>query len=249
MEQKITIPENWDIPASISDRIVEVLGTQRCLEAEGHLILILHKIPTTDSARRDLRMFWRSPDGTWTSNGLGTGIRALQRHLTEYNERALQLEEKEDSATSAEDFLQIRREVSPIYRSAQHMSATITRAYEMCPDDRGLLICRNLASTVVRTAELLKEDATHGLDFFMAKQAESQALAAHRLNLIAVIFFPILAFAAIFGMNLDHGFEHETPLLFWMVVVIGIVTGVVMKSLIFKAKRAISDEKEKGDEE
>ena len=46
MEQKITIPHSWQVPASISARIAEVPGTQRCLEADGHLVLILHKLPT-----------------------------------------------------------------------------------------------------------------------------------------------------------------------------------------------------------
>jgi len=245
MEQKITIPENWDIPVAISDRVSDVLGTQRCLEAEGHLVLILHKLPDTDSTRRNLRLFWRSPDGTWTSNGMGTGIKALQEHVAEFNTRVVQLEKEEDRAVSAKDFFQIRREISPIYRTTRHMSVTIERASELCADDRGLLICRNLASTVVRTAELLKEDATHSLEYFMAKQAESQALASHRLNLIAAIFFPILAFAAIFGMNLEHGFEHESIWLFWLVVVIGIVTGLVMQSLIFKTNRVSADEERK----
>ncbi len=178
-------------------------------------------------------MFWRSPDGEWKSNGMGSGISALQSHVTEFNDRALKLEEDENRALTAEEYFHIRREISPIYRSAQHMSVTISRAYELLPDDRGLLICRNLATSVERAAELLKEDATHGLEYFMAKQAETQALASHRLNLIAAIFFPILAFASIFGMNLDHGFENKTPILFWMVVVIGIVTGLMLKARVF----------------
>ncbi len=113
MEQKITIPHTWQIPASISARISEIPGTQRCLEADGHLILILHKLPTTASAKRDLRLFWRSPDGTWASTG-GAGINALRQHVTEFNDRVLKLEEEEGRATSAEEYFQIRREVTPM---------------------------------------------------------------------------------------------------------------------------------------
>ena len=204
MEQTVTIPHNWQVPASISARIAEVPGTQRCLEADGHLVLILHKLPTPASTKRHLRLFWRSPDGTWLSDHLGAGINALQQHVTEFNDRVLKLEDKESRATSAEEYLQIRREVSPIYRAARNMAVTISRGYEMFLDDRGLLACRNLAATVERTAELLKEDASYSIQHFMAKQAESQALAVRRLNLIAAIFFPILVFAAIFGMNLEQ---------------------------------------------
>lgn len=237
MEKKITIPKDWEIPAAISVRVAEVPGTQRCLEAEGHMILILHKLPSTDSARRDLSLFWRKPEGTWKSDGFGHGLMALRQHVIEFNEKVMKLEVEENEAVSAEDYFQIRREISPIYRAAQHMLVTISRAYDLFPEDRDLLICRNLASTAVRTAELLKEDATHGLEYFMAKQAESQALASHRLNLIAAIFFPILAFASIFGMNLSHGYEDESPWLFWLVVIIGITTGWVMKSLVFKVSK------------
>ena len=82
----------------------------------------------------------------------------------------------------------------------------------------------------------------------MAKQAESQALASHRLNVIAAIFFPILAFAAIFGMNLDHGFENKDPWVFWIFVGIGIVIGMVMKSVVFSRDRVrVEKRKNKSD--
>ena len=106
-----------------------------------------------------------------------------------------------------------------------------------------MFLLRNLASTVERTAELLKEDATYSLEYFMAKQAESQALAGHRLNLIAAIFFPILAFASIFGMNLEHGFDHEAPWLFWLFVAIGIVIGMVLASLVFRTHKVHVEER------
>jgi Mg2+ and Co2+ transporter CorA len=234
MERKTVIPHNWDVPDSIRHSVAEVPGTQRALEADGHLFLILHKLPTAHSAKRELRMFWRSPDGTWASDGLGVGINALQRHVTEFNSRLLELEDLDNKAASADDYFHIRCEIAPIHRAAQNMSTAISRAYEACPDDRELLICRNLATTVERTSELLKDDATYGLEYAMAKHAESQALASHRLNLIAAIFFPILAFASIFGMNLDNGFEHQDTWVFWLFVALGIAIGMVMKTIVFR---------------
>jgi len=243
MEQKVTIPHDWQIPTSISSRIAEIPGTQRCLEANGHLILILHKMPTPDDFKRDERLFWRSPDGTWVSDNLGAGINALHRHVIEFNDRVLKLEEMEIRATSAEEYFKIRHEVTPIYRAARNMSATISRGYDMFQDDRGLLACRNLAATVERTAELLKEDANFSLEYFMAKQAELQSLAVHRLNLIASVFFPILAVASIFGMNLEHGFEHRATWIFWLFVTSGILIGMVMKFLIFRTNKVHVEER------
>ena len=179
-------------------------------------------------------MFWRSVDGVWAADGRGVGINALQRHVTEFNSRVQELEDLENNATSADDYFHLRCEIAPIHRAAQNMSTAISRAYEACPEDRGLLICRNLATTVERTSELLKDDATYGLEYSMAKYAESQALASHRLNLIAAIFFPILAFASIFGMNMENGSEHQNPCVFWLFVAFGIAIGMVMKNIVFR---------------
>ena len=164
---------------------------------------------------------------------MGQGINALQRHISEYNDHVLKLENDEHQATTAYDYHRIRHEIAPIDRAAHNMAATLSRAFELCPQDAGLLACRNLATTVERTSELLKDDATFGLEYAMAKQAESQANASHRLNIIAATFFPILAFASIFGMNLDHGLEHlYSPWLFWGLLVFGISLGFIAKSLI-----------------
>jgi hypothetical protein len=238
MEQRIRIPHNWSIPPSISRHVAEVPGAQRALEGDGHLLLILHRLPSGNSVARELAMFWRSDAGEWNSMGHGAGIASLRRHVAEYGERLSILEKAENSATCANDYFQIRREVTPIYRAARNMATALSRAYEMAPGDRELLACRNLALTVERSSELLKDDTTYGIEFHMAKQAEMQALASHRLNLIASVFFPILAFSSIFGMNLDNGFEHQgAPWLFWIFVLAGIGIGLAMKTVIFNSSK------------
>ncbi len=209
---------------------------QRALEADGHLLLILHVLPAAHSPTREVRMFWRAPDGTWASDDLGPGIDALRQHVAEFNNRVLELEDMEHKVMAADDYFYIRCEVAPIHRAAQNMLTAISRAYETHPEDQGLLVCRNLAANVERTAELLKDDMGYGLEYAMAKQAESQSLASHRLNLIAAIFFPILAFASIFGMNLEHGFDHDAAWIFWLFVALGIGVGVVMTAIVFRTQ-------------
>jgi Mg2+ and Co2+ transporter CorA len=217
--------------------MAEVPGAQRVLEGDGHLLLILHKLPTSSRRIRELRLFWRNSAGEWSASELGKGIKALQQHVAEFNEHLLKLEDAERAAASAEEYYQIQRAISPIHRTGKHMAATLARAHELVPEDQGLLACRNLAATVERASELLKEDATHGLQYAMAKHAESQALAGHRLNLVAAIFFPIMAFAAIFGMNITHGLEElGRPWLFWALLVLGIFLGFVMRSIVFGIK-------------
>ncbi len=237
MVQKVRIPHNWNVPEAITRHIAEIPGTQRALEGDGHLMLILHKMPAPDSIERELRLFWRNTEGEWASTGLGNGIESLRKHIAEYGDHLRALVEAENNATTADTYFQVRREVTPIYRAAKNLSHAMTRAYELAPDDRGLLACRNMAASVERNSELLKDDTTYGIDFHMAKQAENQALASHRLNLIASIFFPILAFSSIFGMNLRHGLEDQQgiPWLFWLFVLIGIGIGLGMQSLVFSS--------------
>ena len=83
-----------------------------------------------------------------------------------------------------------------------------------------------MAAILDRTSVLLKENAAHRPECTMAKQAGLKTLASHRLNIIAAIFFPILAFTSIFIMNPKYGFAQEVHWPFWLFVVIGIVIGI-----------------------
>ena len=98
MQRIITIPDDWQIPASIRARVAEIPGAQRAIEADDHLVPILHKLPTTGSTEREIRMFWRTPDGTWSSDELEASIDALQQHVAEFNACVLKLEETENNA-------------------------------------------------------------------------------------------------------------------------------------------------------
>jgi len=92
------------------------------------LILILHKLPIAGSSQRELGMFWRSSDGTWKSNELGGGIQALQQHVNEYGNRALELEDMENKAVAADDFFYVRNEINPARspRSQEHVRRDIS---------------------------------------------------------------------------------------------------------------------------
>lgn len=87
------------------------------------------------------------------------------------------------------------------------------------------------ANDVARAAEVLKSDAESAIQFAHARQQEIQAhyvqqqsQAAHRLNILAATFLPVATISAVFGMNLQSGWEG-TPVLFWFVVLMSIVIG------------------------
>src|SRR5687768_1771525 len=80
----VALPEDWDLPAAIRSRLGERLGKQRAMFADGHLLLILHRAPSTDHATREAAAFWRDPQGQWRVTGPGEGATRLRTLFDEY---------------------------------------------------------------------------------------------------------------------------------------------------------------------
>jgi hypothetical protein len=236
---KSVLPPAWKVPDLFRARLGETAGRQRAMESEGHLLLILHEPPNPGETERRGRYFWREPDGSWKSNSQGTGIQALRKHVAEYAERFQALDDQLQLATTSDDYFRVLQEVGPLYRAARNLHAALQQARELLPADRDLVVLRDQAGEVERAAELLQSDAKHGLDFLIARKTEDQAqrgyemaVSAHRLNLLAAIFFPIATLSAIFGMNLEHGLPQQSPGAFWGVLLVGLVSGTFLTLLI-----------------
>ena len=242
MPPKSPLPDLWKVPREFRQRLGEHAGRQRAMFAEGHLLLVLHEPPTPGQTHRNARLFWRAPDGSWQSNNLGPGIKALDKHLGEYAEVIEKLDEVEERAERADDFFSILLQLAPIHRATRNMHATLQEARQLVPEDRSLLVCRDRAYIIERGTELLQGDTRSGLDCVMARQAEEQvehsqkmALAGHRLNVLAAAFLPIATIASVFGMNLNHGLEREfSPWLFWLVSLVGVCFGILLRSSIMQ---------------
>ncbi len=239
MSQTSLLPNNWSVPKIFRDRLGNKVGRQRVMFADGHLLLILHAPPAPDERHRQGRFFWRSPDGIWKSSSLSDGIKALDRHLEQYLQLLQKLETDEDRAQTADDYFPILQAIAPLHRSAGNMHDTLQQARELAGDDRDLILCRDHSYVIERSIELLWTDAKNGLDCVIARRAEEDAqnsrqmaCAAHRLNVMAAIFFPIATLATIFGMNLKHGLENVGPGLFWVVLIVGVLIGTAVKGAI-----------------
>ena len=101
-------------------------------------------------------------------------------------------------------------------------------------------------------------DAKNGLDFTVAHQAERQvertydmAVAGHRLNLLAAMFFPVATlstiYGAIFGMILAHGDQGwSTPALFWSLLGLGLVGGFVLARVVARKPIPVAEPAAKG---
>jgi hypothetical protein len=210
------------------------------MSAEDHLLILLHSPPKPEDDERVGRFFWRKPDGTWTSSDFGGGPNALKKHLDEYTALIDSLEEQEDAATNAQNYFSILNELVPLHRAARNMHQALQQARELVPEDADLINFRDRSYRIERTAELLYTDTKNLLEFDIAKRAEEQAtsshqmaVASHRLNVLVAFFFPIATLSAVFGMNLLHGYEQAPPPIpFLVVMLVGLVLGIVLKSFI-----------------
>ena len=241
---KTILPAGWQVPEIFRSRLGENAGRQRAMQSDGHLLLVLHEPPEPGETERRGRYFWREPNGNWKSNSLGSGILAIKKHVAEYAERLEPLDDQLQTAASSDEYFHVLQSLGPLYRAARNMHAALQQAREMIPADRDLIVLRDQAGELERSAELLQSDARHGLDFMVARKSEEQAqrgyemaVSAHRLNLLAAIFFPIATLSAIFGMNLDHGLPLQSPIAFWIVLVFGLVGGMFLTLLIASRPR------------
>lgn len=236
------LPDSWAVPSVFRQRLGAQVGRQRHMAADGHLLLVLHAPPKPDAPRRVGRFFWRSPDGKWTSSEFGTGPGALLRHLEEYENLIARLDRQEEEAKSAEDYFRVLEELAPVYRAARNLHHVLQEARKACPEQRELIDLRDRAYDLERTAELLYTGTKNALDFAVARRAEQQAaashrmaVAAHRLNVLAAFFFPIATLTAIFGVNLKHGWEEAwPPYPLLILIAAGLLSGALLAALIVR---------------
>jgi len=234
------IPHHWQVPQVFRERMGTQAGRQRCMTAEGHLLLVLHDIPDPEiPERRDAKLFWRMPDGTWhASSGGPPGIGSLRAHVEGFVDAATRLESLGDKAKSADDWFALVYASSPMLRTARNLHRTLQEAREAAKLDKALIAVRDLAGDAERAFELMHAHASEGLEYTMAKRAEEQAhdaqhmlVAAHRLNMIAAVFLPVTAVATLLGMNLRHGLEEwPAPWTFWITLVLSFGLGLWIKA-------------------
>lgn len=238
---KNILPPTWEIPAAIRERLGDKVGRQRAMAAEGHLLLVLHKLPKPNDNERQGRFFWRKPDGSWLSSDLGPSSAAIAKHLAEYSDVVERFDRQEDSATTVDEMFRIIEAMGPVHRSTRNMHGALQEARTLIAGDRDLINFRDRAYEIERAAELLLGEVQTALEFALAKKTEEQtaashqmALASHRLNLLAAFFFPIVTLCSIFGVSLNHGLERviQPPFAFLGVIGFGLALGFVLCSIL-----------------
>lgn len=234
------IPANWSVPPIFRARMGATAGAQRSMFADGHLLVVLHEIPDPEFPhRRDAKLFWRDPNGRWSSSAGPTTSdpASLRLHVESYVALAEKLESLGDDAADADDWFALVYAATPAHRAARNMHRALQQARELAVNDPDVIGLRDQAGDAERAIELIVDHAREGLAYASAKKAEAQVVAAHeatraahRLNLIAATFLPVTAVATIFGMNLSSGLDQVGGVwLFWAVVAIAVVLGLVVR--------------------
>jgi Mg2+ and Co2+ transporter CorA len=237
---KSILPPAWTVPEEIKSRLGDSAGRQRAMQAEGHLLLVLHGPPGPDDDHRDARFFWREPVGNWKAAGItGSGVQALKNHLGEFADRLDKLEARFQAADSATEYFELLQAIAPIHRTTRNLHAALQDARELLPNDREIISLRDRAGELEREAELLHSDTKNGMDYTVARRSEELAgrsydmtVSSHRLNLLAALFFPIATASSIFGMNLNHGLDERNSEIFFLVLIISLVIGGILMLLI-----------------
>lgn len=234
------LPSVWKLPEVFHKRLGEQAGRQRMMAADGHLLLILHKLPQPGNPEREPILFWRDPQGNWKSTGGGSGLADLKEHLDSFGKVVDALEARMHLPPDSKNYFEVLRIAGPLLRAIRNMQTTLQQAREAIPADRNLLLARDEATELERTLELIHAEAKNGMEYMIARQTEEQAESSeqllttgHRLNMLIAVFLPLTALGSAFGMNFRHGLEHITsPALFWATLTLGLALGFIVRALL-----------------
>lgn len=240
------LPSMWAVPEIFHQRLGTIVGRQRMMEHDGHILLILHEVPEPGVPERQGIFFWRDPRGHWETTVRGQGLPELRALVGRYAARVDALESAYADARSARRLFPVLRAITPIVRAAKHLHQVVQSAREASGQDRRIIDIRDAAGEVQRAAELLNAEARTALEFDIAENAETQATLNHRLamtgqrlNLLAAMFLPLTAIASVFGMNLESGLGQAlSPALFWIVLAVGIGIGLLVRGRLDVAEDA-----------
>lgn len=231
---------NWKLPKSIEDRLgTESYGAQRAIHEDDHLLLVLHEPPAAGGSVREPAVFLRQPDGKWLHHGVDNGAFALGQLLDRYQKVLADLDTHYAKATTADDLFQILDKAIPHARAAGNMKDALQAAREAVKQDPLLIDARDRAVELARGLDLVLADARLALDYRLARNAEEQVRAAFavnraqlKLNTLAALTLPLMALAAVFGMNLHSGLEALSATVFWGVLVAGFVLGLWVRGWV-----------------
>jgi hypothetical protein len=240
MAQPPLIPSNWQLPDEFRQRLGTSVGRQRFMLANQDCLIVAHHVPEHDEVGRRGILFWRDSNHEWRCSNGDPGKGALGKHLAAYSKKLDEYEAMETKAIRADDYLPILEGLAPIVRSVRNLLETLEEARKAIANDRSIIDHRDKAYELSRQAELLYEDAKNSMDVAVVRRADEQAIAsrqmsvaAHRLNMLAALFFPFATLGAIFGTTLtDNWSWRDSSMPFLIFLGAGLAIGVLLAKFI-----------------
>ncbi len=240
MTDSSLIPADWQVPSDFRERLGTSAGRQRIMVSDSELLIVAHQVPQRGESSRRGVLFWRDKNGNWLASNGDQGHESLAHHLESY---AKQIEEyflQESKAQRADEYIPLVEGLAPVSRAARNLLSVLEEARDAIHGDRLLIDYRDKAYEISRNAELLYDDLKNSMDIAVIRRAEEQAAAshkmsvtAHRLNVMAALFFPIATLGAVFGTTLtDNWSWSKTELPFLGFVGGGLVTGLLLAMII-----------------
>jgi len=241
MATHLVIQPNWSsFPEEFRQRLGSTVGRQRLMHSEGNLLIVAHHVPEHDEIGRRGILFWRDTAGEWRSSNGDPGKAALGMHLNRYSKRLDEYELAESNAVQADQYLSLLEGLAPVVRSSRNLLETLEEARKAIPDDRTLIDHRDRAYDLSRQADLLYESTKNALDVAVVRRADEQAqtsrkmmLAAHRLNILAAMFFPFATLGAVFGTTLtDNWTWAHSSIPFVLYILVGGISGLLLTRFV-----------------
>lgn len=236
---------HWSLPPEIEARLGEgSVGPQRVIYEAKQLLLVLHEPPGPEDNKRVGVLFLLKEDGSFSAIDSPDGKARLRALLDRYRTVSLECEEMYETANSATDIFKLLERLAPLNRSSTNLAVVLQSAREIAKQDKFFINMRDEGHELSRAFELLVSDSRLALDYRMARNAEAQAerteqmaKAQHKLNVLAAFTFPVMALATLLGMNLSHGFEVRSPIIFWSVLGSGVCLGFAVKAWVMSGRR------------
>jgi hypothetical protein len=240
MEQPSWIPVSWNLPAEFRQRLGSMVGRQRLMQAGDEMLIVGHHPPEHDEVTRRGILFWLDATGEWHASNGEPGEQALGQHLDRYAQKLDEFDLMEEKACDADSYLRLLEGLVPLVRASRNWLEVLEQARQARPNERSLIDHRDKAYEISRHAELLYEDTKNSMDVAVVRRAEEQslasrsmALAAHRLNILAALFFPSATLAAILGTTLtDNWSWSKSTFPFVFFILAATITGVVLCNYI-----------------
>lgn len=245
MKSSLVIPPNWSsFPDEFRQRLGSTVGRQRTMQSNEDLLIVAHHVPEPSETTRRGILFWRQPTGEWRCSNGDPGPSALEMHLGRYAKRIEEFEQVLSKATIADDYLPLLEGIVPIARSSRNLLESLEEARKAIPADRNLIDRRDTAYELSRQSELLYEEAKNRLDVAMVRRADQQTQAAHqlmwaahRLNILAALFFPFATLGAILGTTLTENWSwSHSSIPFLLYLGVGGLAGVVLTRYVSRVK-------------